>query len=73
MELKQRTNFCQNITYLREINDIRQKTLSNYLGVSLRQMQLIENGEKLPNLDTFVAISEFFGVKMDELINKELM
>lgn len=73
IELKQRTTFTKNLTYLREINGLSQKKLADFLGVSLKNVVDFENGEILLKLSTAFLMGELFEVTVDDLFNKELM
>ena len=56
------------IKALRKSNNMTQQELADSLGVSLNYISKIEPGMKVPAVDLFIRISEFFDVSLDFLI-----
>lgn len=52
---------------LRKDRGLNQEELSKVLKVSRQTISAIENGKYNPSLDLAFAISEFFGLKIEEI------
>lgn len=63
---------AQNLKYLRESKNISQKTFAASLGVTSSAVAMWETDKRHPDIDIILAISEFFGVCIDDLVKKEL-
>lgn len=63
---------AQNLKYLRETTGMKQQELSTELGVTQCAVAMWETGKRHPDIDTILAISEFFDVCIDDLVKKEL-
>jgi len=61
-------NFNNRLKNIRSRANITQKTVSDYLGVSLRTYQRYEEGTIVPPLSTIVDISKFFDIPTDCLL-----
>lgn len=57
---------------LRESKGLSQKDLAEDIGVSDVMISMYEQGKKNPSLDTLSMISDYFGVSVDYLLDKEL-
>lgn len=61
--------FRQNLNKLFEQNDVTQKALADYVGVSTASVSDWRKGKILPRLDRIDAICRFFHVKRSDLLN----
>lgn len=60
------------LTIIREEKGIKQKTLANDLGISIRTVQGWElNGMSKAPLDRGIAVAEYLGVTVNDLIEPE--
>ena len=56
---------------LREQKFIPKSRLAGAINVSRQQIRAYENGENIPNIETLLALAEFFGVSADFLLGRE--
>ena len=56
---------------IREKNKMTQEDVANALLVSRQSVSKWENGRSNPDLENLVALSNLFGVSIDELVNSE--
>lgn len=61
-------NIGDNIKALRAMRGIKQKDLADALGFSCQNISKWENGVSLPDIDTVLALSGYFGVSTDVLL-----
>ncbi len=66
-----RTEFKNNLKFLRQERGLGQVELAKKLGVSKGIISLWENGLREPSLSSLVAISLFFETSLDELVGME--
>lgn len=52
----------------REIKKINQKTLAELIGVTGTYIGMIERGERIPKLETFISIVNVLGASANELL-----
>lgn len=64
-------NFSEHLVFLREKREIPQKELAKAIGISLHAYQRFEYGEQEPRLSVLVALADFYGLSVDELICHE--
>lgn len=57
---------------LRQRQGLSQTQLGDRLGVNQTYVGKMERGEKIPNLEMFLKISDLFKVSTDQLIRDEL-
>ena len=62
----------EKIKELRKINNITQEKLADYLNISYQAVSKWENGLALPDLSLIPALSNFFGVTSDYLLDISL-
>lgn len=55
---------------LREKNGLKQNELASILHISCSSISAYERGERAPNLDIILALSEYFDVTTDYLLGK---
>lgn len=60
--------FCEILKELRVNARIGQVALAKELGVSKGIISLWENGLREPSMSNLIALSEFFGISIDELV-----
>ena len=66
-----KTEFKNNLKFLRQERGLGQVELANKLGVSKGNISLWENGLREPTLTSLVEIVLFFQVSLDELVGME--
>ena len=57
---------------LRKCRGLSCKTLWELCGLSKNTIALYERGERCPSLDALLALADFFGVTVDELLGRGL-
>lgn len=65
-------SFADNLQYLRRKNKITQEGLAEELGVSRQSVSKWETGEAYPETEKLIAISEKFGITLDELLRGDI-
>lgn len=65
------SNFHKAIGYLRKEKGLKQAEIAEIIGISSATWSDYERGKTQPNFDVLRKISEFFGVKSDDLITNE--
>lgn len=60
----------QNLKNLREDNDIRQKTIAKYLGVSQNTYSQYENGVISISPELLIRLGDYFDVSVDYLLGR---
>ena len=63
--------FRQRLQFLREKKRISRNVLSELCGLHPDAVRRYERGECEPNLESLIAISDFFEVSIDYLVGKE--
>ena len=66
------TYLGDNIADLRKQSGISQEEFADKLKVSRQAVSKWERNEAYPDTENLIAISNFFNVKIDDLINKDL-
>ena len=64
--------FAKNIIYLRTKNNLTQLELAEKLNYSDKAVSRWERGEAIPDAKVLVAMSEIFGVTIDNMLKKEI-
>ena len=69
-----RNNFACNMRYLRFMQKPRmsQASLAKKLGVTRKSIQRYESADCLPSIYILMAMAEYFGYTMDELLDTRL-
>jgi transcriptional regulator with XRE-family HTH domain len=62
--------FRQRLQQLRERKNISRIVLSELCGLHPDAIRRYERGEDKPNLESLVAIADFFGVTIDYLVGR---
>ena len=63
-------NFSKRLKELRKTNGKTQREVSISLGITERNYQSYEAGNHKPNLDTAIALADFFNVSLDYLVGR---
>lgn len=66
------TSIGKNIRKHRKIQGLRQEDVAEKTGISTNYYGVIERGEKLPALDTFVAILNALDISADQVLSDVL-
>ena len=64
------SNFTEQLKTYRKTKKATQKDLATYLGVSERAYQHYEAGSREPNIDTLIALADYFDVSLDYLVGR---
>lgn len=62
------TNMSENVRRLRAVKGITQEQLAKSIGITQAMVTRIENGSKLPGIETVIAIADFFQCSIDALL-----
>ena len=63
--------FSEHLAALRLGRGLTQKALAQQLKLGLHTYQRYEYGEREPALSTLVAIADFYGMSLDDLVCRE--
>lgn len=63
--------FAQRLRRLRERQGKSRVVLSQLCGLPTNAIQRYERGESKPNIDSLIAIADYFGVTVDYLLGRE--
>ena len=63
--------FSEHLLQLRKGRGLKQTELAEKIGISWRAYQTYERGQREPALSTLVALADFYGITVDELICHE--
>lgn len=63
--------FAERLKELRMENDLSQNELAKRLNISVACVNRWENGLRVPNIDSLIALCEYFGCSADYLIGLE--
>ena len=66
-------NLGNKMTELRKVNKLSQEELANKLDVSRQSISLWETNQSSPSTEKLIALAKFFNVKVDVLINDEMI
>ena len=58
----------KNIRAYRQAKKLRQEDLAEKTGLSANYVGMVERGEKIPSLETFICIANALGVSADMLL-----
>lgn len=64
--------FCKNIKMLRNINGLSQEALAHDIFLARSTYSDYENGKKIPDLQTIDALSAYYNIEIDLLLNHDL-
>lgn len=60
--------FSEHLLLLRRSHGLKQAELAEKIGISWRGYQNYELGLREPKLSTLVALADFYGITMDDLV-----
>lgn len=66
-------NFASNLKYLRLQSGMTQEKLGKVLGKDYSTIGKWELGQRSPNMEDIICISEYFNISLQDLICRELM
>lgn len=58
-------SYYKKIRDLREDNDLNQKQVADYLGITQQQYQLYESGKREIKLNLIIKLAKFYNVSLD--------
>lgn len=64
-------NISSNIAYYRQLNNLTQFELATILNYSDKSISKWERGEGLPSIFVLTELATFFGVSIDDFVNKQ--
>ena len=64
-------NFSEHILELRVKRGILQKDIAKEVGISLQTYQRYEYGTREPKLSALIALADYYGMTLDELVCRE--
>lgn len=65
-------NVAKGFRRKREENEMEQQELAHRAGVSNALICAIEKGQRMPSLETVIAVAEVFRCPIDELLDRTL-
>lgn len=65
-------NYGDALKYQRETAGLSQLELANRTGISHQNINRWEKGEVIPNVDFCVRLADFYGISLDELIDRKI-
>lgn len=63
--------FCENLKSLRKLNNIDQKKFAQILNTSPKTISHWETGYTEPSISQLIAISNYFDISLDELLDRK--
>jgi len=64
------SEFCKILESLKSQKKILQKDVAKSIGISLRNYQRYEHGEREPSMSTLIALADLFDVSLDYLVGR---
>ena len=64
-------DFQEKLVQLRSIKGVLQKDLVKELGLNLHTYQRFEYGQQEPRMSTLIALADFYGISLDELVCRD--
>ena len=64
------TPFCEHLRSIRKLNKYTQKQVATGIGVTERNYQYYESGEREPSMQSLIALADYFGVSIDYLVGR---
>ena len=62
---------CENLVELRLKRKLTQAAVAKEVEIDTRSYQNYEYGKRTPPLNTLIALADFYGVSLDELVGRE--
>ena len=63
--------FYAHLLKLRKSRGLKQTELAPFIGISWRAYQTYERGEREPQMSTLIALADFYGISLDELVCRD--
>ncbi len=63
-------NFCDRLKQLKSEHQVTQKEIAKAANISDRAYRNLESGVSVPNMDTLIAIADFYHVSIDYLCGR---
>lgn len=63
--------FPEHLLQLRKAQKLKQTELAPLVGISWRAYQTYERGEREPQMSTLIALADFYGLSLDELVCRD--
>ena len=63
--------FPEHLLQLRKARKLKQTELAPLVGISWRAYQTYERGEREPQMSTLIALADFYGLSLDELVCRD--
>lgn len=67
-----KTKISENIRFLRQKSNLTQKQLADALQIAPSAVSMYERGEREPDFETIILISDFFDVDIDSLVKRSI-
>lgn len=64
------TMFSQRLKLIRQLNNLTQKNLADFLQISERAYQNYEYGNREPNFESAIKLADYFKVSLDYLVGR---
>lgn len=61
-------NLCDRLQHLKSEKNVLQKEIAKAINISLRSYQRYESGERKPDSDVLIKLSNYFDVSVDYLL-----
>lgn len=62
------SDLCERLQHLKNEKKVLQKDIAKAINISLRSYQRYESGERKPDSDTLIKLSNYFDVSVDYLL-----
>lgn len=63
--------FSDHLFQLRKSRGLKQKELAPFIGTNWRTYQTYERGQREPQMSTLIALADFYGLSLDELVCRD--
>ncbi|BCK84175.1 hypothetical protein MM59RIKEN_14940 [Pusillibacter faecalis] len=60
--------FSEHLFYLRERRKLKQSDVADAIGITVRGYRNYERGTREPAMSTLIALADFYGISLDELV-----
>ena len=70
-ERKRNYDVCRTPSSTEKAKGLKQTELAKIIGIGWRGYQTYERGEREPTLSTLIALADFYGLSLDELVCRE--
>lgn len=64
--------FPAQLKAIRQERHMKQREVAEHLGIRVRSYQAYEGGTREPDIDTLIALADFFGVTLDDLVGRNM-